>query len=97
MESTLSLDLRVFRSLEELADRASEWNALVNESETNTIYQTFEWHASWLCAFGHRVEPLILVVEEQNELVRYRIRKTHLLDENKQEYGNVSVLRNVVG
>jgi CelD/BcsL family acetyltransferase involved in cellulose biosynthesis len=59
----------MFRSLEALEDRASEWNALVGECETNTIYQTFEWHASWLSAFGQRVEPLILVVEERNALV----------------------------
>ena len=69
MDSTLPLGVRMFRSLEELEDRASEWNALVKESETSTIYQTFEWHASWLSAFGKRVELLILMVEEQKVLV----------------------------
>ena len=69
MNSTLAPSVRMFRSLEELADRACEWNTLVQECETNTIYQTFEWHASWLSAFGHRVEPLILVVEEGEALV----------------------------
>ncbi|HEX7587746.1 MAG TPA: GNAT family N-acetyltransferase [Anaerolineae bacterium] len=69
MNSTLAPSVRMFRSLEELAYRACEWNTLVQECETNTIYQTFEWHASWLSAFGHRVEPLILVVEEGEALV----------------------------
>jgi CelD/BcsL family acetyltransferase involved in cellulose biosynthesis len=69
MESTLSLNVKVFHSLEDLADRAGEWNALVDECDINTIYQTWQWHASWLSAFGERVEPLVLVVEDQNMLV----------------------------
>lgn len=69
MDSNQSLDVRMYRSLEELADRACDWNRLVNESEIGTIFQTFEWHDCWLSAFGKRVEPLILVVEEKNILV----------------------------
>ena len=70
MESTLSLGVRVFPSLEELEARSSEWNALVTDSDIDTIYQTFEWQASWLSAFSHRVEPIILMVEEGNTLLQ---------------------------
>lgn len=49
--------------------RKTEWNALVERSETNTIFQTFEWHASWWRTFGDNARLLVLLVEAGNELI----------------------------
>jgi CelD/BcsL family acetyltransferase involved in cellulose biosynthesis len=49
--------------LETLWSRAGEWNRLVSANRTNTIFQTFEWHASWCRAFGSDVRLLVLLAE----------------------------------
>lgn len=46
-----------------------EWNALVERSETSTIFQTFEWHASWWKTFGDNGRLLVLLAEAGNELI----------------------------
>jgi CelD/BcsL family acetyltransferase involved in cellulose biosynthesis len=54
---------------EGLWPRKAEWNGLVARSETNTIFQTFEWHASWWKTFGVHAQPLLLLAESGDELV----------------------------
>ncbi len=55
--------------LDALWPRKTEWNALVERSETNTIFQTFEWHASWWKALRGKARPLILLAEVAGEMV----------------------------
>ena len=55
--------------LEALWLRKTEWNALVERSETSTVFQTFEWHASWWKVFGVEARPLVLLAEAAGELV----------------------------
>ena len=55
--------------LESLWSRAGEWNALVRENRTDTVFQTFEWQASWCRAFGHDVRLLVLLAETDGVLV----------------------------
>jgi len=54
---------------EALWRRKAEWNALAARSETNTIFQTFEWHASWWKVFGGDAQPLLLLAESGRQLV----------------------------
>lgn len=55
--------------LDLLWPRKDEWNALVQRSSTNTIFQTFEWHMSWWKAFSDSAQLLILIAETDGELV----------------------------
>lgn len=55
--------------LEMLWPRAKEWNALVRGNRTDTVFQTFEWQASWCRAFAGNVRLLVLLVEDDDELV----------------------------
>jgi len=55
--------------LDVLWSRKTEWNVLVERSETNTIFQTCEWHASWWKAFGDNARPLLLLAETAGKIV----------------------------
>jgi len=55
--------------LEALWLRKTEWNALVERSETSTVFQTFEWHASWWKTFGREARPLLLLAEAAGQMV----------------------------
>jgi CelD/BcsL family acetyltransferase involved in cellulose biosynthesis len=46
------------------------WNALLEESATNTVFQTFEWTASWWSSLGAGEDPpreLLLLIAEGPE------------------------------
>ncbi|RMG55987.1 MAG: GNAT family N-acetyltransferase [Acidobacteria bacterium] len=55
-------------TVEALSARRDEWNALVGRSHTQTVFQTYEWHASWWKTLGSGRQPLVLLVEEGREL-----------------------------
>ena len=62
--------IALVRDWQTLQSRQAEWNALAEQAQTNTIFQTFEWHDSWYQAFGHRYELFVLLVEDEaNRLV----------------------------
>lgn len=52
-----------------LWQRRTEWNALVERSATNTIFQTLEWHASWWKTLAASARPFVLLAEAAGELV----------------------------
>jgi CelD/BcsL family acetyltransferase involved in cellulose biosynthesis len=45
-----------------------QWNALVAESGGATIFQTYEWFASWWRAFGHRRELFLVTFWQDDRL-----------------------------
>lgn len=49
--------------------RRAEWNALVDRSATNTIFQTLEWHVSWWKTLAGSARPVVLLAEAAGELV----------------------------
>lgn len=55
-------------SLDLLAPRRAQWNALAAISPTSTVFQTFEWHAAWWAAFGGAAQPLVVVAEADGQL-----------------------------
>lgn len=64
-------DLRVslVRSLAETGLDADGWNALVARSQTNSIFQTYQWTTSWLQAFGEQFEPHLFVASRDGRPV----------------------------
>jgi CelD/BcsL family acetyltransferase involved in cellulose biosynthesis len=64
-------DIRITRvdNLDALWPRTNEWNALVERSPTNTVFQTLEWHRSWWSALGSDAQPLVLLAEAAGEIV----------------------------
>lgn len=45
------------------------WNALVAESPTNSIFQSYQWASSWEKIFKEQCEPWYITVEDQSNIV----------------------------
>lgn len=52
-----------------LEPRRAEWNGLVERSATSTVFQTYEFHASWWKVFGAGKRLLVLLAESGGKLV----------------------------
>lgn len=50
--SSQAIDVTVVRDFAALEPRKRDWNALVARAHTNTVFQTYECHASWCRVFG---------------------------------------------
>jgi CelD/BcsL family acetyltransferase involved in cellulose biosynthesis len=55
-----------FDGLEALA---GEWNALAERAQTSTIFQTYEFHASWWTACAANARPRVLVAEADGRVL----------------------------
>jgi CelD/BcsL family acetyltransferase involved in cellulose biosynthesis len=44
------------------------WNHLVSEGNTNTIFQTYQWHKAWWSAFGGDRELFIVCVSDDERI-----------------------------
>lgn len=59
------MEVRVAAVAADLGVDADRWNALAACSDTNTVYQTYEWNSSWWMTIGRRFEPLFLAATEE--------------------------------
>ncbi len=48
-----------------------EWNALVSENETNTIFQTYQWFCSWWKIFGKHNKLFFVEVSDGDETIGF--------------------------
>jgi CelD/BcsL family acetyltransferase involved in cellulose biosynthesis len=55
-------DPTIVSSIDQVGLNPQRWNTLARESPTSTIFQTYQWLASWEKTFGHQCEPLYVVV-----------------------------------
>ncbi len=53
---------RIVTTLDETGLDEAGWNQLVAHSETNTVFQTHQWQASWCAALLGNHEPLVVTV-----------------------------------
>ena len=63
------LNISEIKTFEELLSLENQWNPLLNRSETNTIFLTYEWIANWWKIFGKGKELLVLLVKNDENLV----------------------------
>ena len=61
--------IKEVNSFEELLKLKSEWNNLLDNSETNTIFLRHEWITNWWRFFGHDKELLVLVARQNEKIV----------------------------
>jgi CelD/BcsL family acetyltransferase involved in cellulose biosynthesis len=64
-----AIRLRVVTGPDAFLSLHSQWNALVERSQTSTIFQTHEWHRCYWRNFGERVRPIVLVAEAGGQLL----------------------------
>ncbi len=55
--------------MESLGLSEQEWNALVSESPTKTVFQTYQWMSSWEKIFGQQCVPWYISVGEASSIV----------------------------
>ncbi|MCP9452158.1 MAG: GNAT family N-acetyltransferase [Nitrospira sp.] len=55
-------DPTIVSSIDHVGLDPQAWNTLASKSPTRTIFQTYQWLASWEKTFGDQCEPLYLVV-----------------------------------
>ena len=67
--SEQEIQISCVRSFDLLGARRAEWNALVERSQNATVFQTFEWHASWWRTFGDDFGLLVVCAERAGRLV----------------------------
>lgn len=54
----------VFTTYEELQELQPEWNSLLEQSNANTIFLTWEWISSWWMSYGNRKRLHVLAARE---------------------------------
>lgn len=46
-----------------------DWNSLCSKGPTNTVFQTYQWHAAWLEEFGKDNTLFLIQVKEDGKLI----------------------------
>lgn len=64
-----SIKVTVVEDFAALEPRRNEWNALVERAQTSTVFQTFEFHATWWKIFGKDDRLLVLLAENDRGLL----------------------------
>ncbi len=61
--------IQYITNIQDIPISAIQWNNLVKQNETNTIFQTYEWIESWWQSCSERYELFILLVREKNKVI----------------------------
>lgn len=62
------MQIRIYDSFSQIPLERHEWNALVQRSATNTIFQTHQWASAWWKTFGERHKLLYMVMEDAGQV-----------------------------
>jgi CelD/BcsL family acetyltransferase involved in cellulose biosynthesis len=66
------MKVKVLTNIDDLDITKDNWNRLVSENETNTIFQTYDWFQCWWSVFGKDYTLFfILVYTDNNELLGF--------------------------
>jgi CelD/BcsL family acetyltransferase involved in cellulose biosynthesis len=69
IDATAGVQVRVFTDLHRLDMDSRSWNDLVLRSETNSVFQTYEWITSWWKVFGAQRKLLVIAVYRDDRMV----------------------------
>lgn len=61
--------IQLVERFDDLPIDGAAWNDLVSQSETNTVFQTYEWFSSWCHVFGNRHALWLLLAFTGEQLV----------------------------
>jgi len=63
------METRIITRREEVDVGSEEWNRLLSLSETNTIFQTYEWIWTWWTVFGHKYSLFLVEFWDRDRLL----------------------------
>lgn len=69
LSTSSSVSVQLIETRDALERIASQWNILLNCSEADCIFLTWEWIASWIESVFPEVRPFVIVVYVENHLV----------------------------
>ena len=67
--SVLEVSTRVLREWTEVAALAEQWNKLATQSDTFSVFQSYEWHEAWWRNFGGDYDLRVVVAMRGDSLV----------------------------
>ena len=76
------MEFNRYKTIDDASVDAEAWDALASNSETNTIFQTFEWFSCWWETCGEEFELTLIVGKEHGSI---RLIAPFMLD--KQRFG----------
>lgn len=62
------MQIRVYDSFSRIPLERNDWNALIQRSATNTLFQTHQWATAWWKTFGEKYTLSYLAVEDAGQL-----------------------------
>lgn len=65
----MKLRYRVIRRIDELCTLAEQWDALLQKSEADSIFMTYDWINTWISVSGPSLSIYTIVVYNEEELV----------------------------
>ena len=102
------IEITEVTSLEELSHYKKAWNHLLQESETNVVFLTYEWNLSNWEGYGDTGHLMVLIAKKDGQTVGIaplaitktgklgrRLRTVAFISSNKGEYNDIIVLRKV--
>lgn len=69
LSSNNPIKITVYKELESFLTLREEWNELLDNSFTNTIFLRFEWLEAWLESMGGDRNLFVVTIREENQLV----------------------------
>ncbi|HEX7114271.1 MAG TPA: GNAT family N-acetyltransferase [Steroidobacter sp.] len=68
---TGGIEVELIEDRQRIPFSARDWNELSARSETNTIFQTYEWFDAWWSVFGPHNDLFFLVLRKRGEVVGF--------------------------
>lgn len=65
------MQINLISDIDKITICEKEWNCLVSENETNTIFQTYPWFYSWWKIFGHQNKLFFISVHDADEILGF--------------------------
>ena len=63
------MEITAITNFDLLLPYRDKWNALLEKTETNTVFQSFEWHQAWWQSFSAEKKLFILLATEEKQLI----------------------------
>ncbi|WP_161966096.1 GNAT family N-acetyltransferase [Steroidobacter cummioxidans] len=69
--SNACIDIELIERREQIPLTAREWNDLVAQNETNSIFQTYEWFDAWWQTFGAAHELFFMLLRREGRVIGF--------------------------
>lgn len=65
------MDIRAYSNFADIPLTRDEWNGLIAQNATNTLFQTYEWLSTWWQVFSNVNELCFLLITDNGEVIGF--------------------------